>query len=276
MALAKGCFIKMTEHIRTNLASIAALSSSPTASAIAGSGISPTGSVVPHDIITSGMSMAKYSKPEDYGTVGCFMTVTGSPKLAGITVGEDYLVTCQHVVKGASPSDRIIIPAQKIYDRSSYTNGKVSYKVDKVDVAAIKLDEGVHFKNEVPKATSTIPFAGIFAGWPNPGTLVFKYGATTGYTEGTVKATDVTSTGGDYHGIMMIDGKRSGSHATVFADTGDSGSVLVITSNSQITGQLFAVSGRTKIFDGGYTRAYAYPMDRQLSALAGSWELSLT
>ena len=240
-----------------------------------------TGNVDPYaysDTVTSGMSMAKYSKPLANGTVGCFMTVTGSPKLAGITIGENYLVTCQHVVEGASPSDRIIIPATKTqgrppqkYDRASYINGKDLPAPDNVDVAAIELDNGVAFKNEVPTATSTVSFAGILAGWPNPGTAVFKYGATTWYKDGTVNATNVSS--GGYDGIMTIDGKKSGSRATVIADGGDSGSVFVITSNSQITGQLFAVNNNTKV-SGGYTQAYAYPMNRQLSALAGSWKLT--
>ena len=241
-----------------------------------------TGNVDPFaysDTITSGMSMAKYSEPMAYGTVGCFVTVTGNPKLSGINISENYLVTCQHVVAGASPSDQIIIPATKKsgkppsnYARASYTNGVDLPKPDNVDVAAIELDDGVAFKNEDPTATSTISFTGILAGWPNPGTAVFKYGATTWYTDGTVNATNVSS--GGYDGIMTINGKKiSRSRSSVIADGGDSGSVFVISSNSKITGQLFAVNNNTKI-SGGYTQAYAYPMDRQLSALAGSWKLT--
>ena len=243
--------------------------------------VSLTGNVDPFDYsdtITSGMSMAKWSKPMANGTVGCFVTVTGSPKLSGINIGENYLVTCQHVVPGASPSDQIIIPATKKsgrppskYDRASYTNGVDLPKPDNVDVAAIELNDGVAFKNEVPTATSTKSFTGVLAGWPNPGTAVFKYGATTWFTDGTINATNVSS--GGYDGIMTINGKKiSRSRSSVIADGGDSGSVFVISSNSQITGQLFAVNDDTKI-SGGYTQAYAYPMDRQLSALAGSWKL---
>ena len=243
--------------------------------------VSLTGKVDPFAYsatITSCMSMAKYSTPMTNGTVGCFVTVTGGPVLSGITIGKNYLVTCQHVVEGASPSDRIIIPTTKKsgkppsnYDRSSYTNGKDSLTPDNVDVAAIELDAGVAFKNEVPTATSKTSFTGVLAGWPNPGTAVFKYGATTWYKDGTVNATNVSS--GGYDGIMTIDGKKSGSRATLIADSGDSGSVFVISSTSQITGQLFAVNNTTKV-SGGYTQAYAYPMDRQLSALAGSWKLT--
>ena len=121
------------------------------------------------------------------------MTVRASPKLTGISIDKNYLVTCQHVVEGASPSDRIIIPAittqgrpPQRYDRASYINGKVLQAPDNVDVAAIELDNGIAFKNKVPTATSMVSFAGVLAGWPNPGTAVFKYGATTWYTDGIV------------------------------------------------------------------------------------------
>ena len=242
--------------------------------------VSLTGDVDPFTYsatITSCMSIARYKTPMTNGTVGCFVTVTGDPKLPGITIGKNYLVTCQHVVEGASPSDRIIIPATKKsgipsnYDRSSYTNGRDSLTPDNFDVAAIELDAGVAFKNEVPTATSKTSFTGVLAGWPNPSIPVFKYGATTWYKDGTVIATNVSS--GEYDGIMTINGKKSGSRATLIADSGDSGSVFVISGTSQITGQLFAVNNTTKV-SGGYTQAYAYPMDRQLSALAGSWKLT--
>jgi hypothetical protein len=231
------------------------------------------------DTVTSGTSMAKYSQPMAYGTVGCFVTVTEGPKLDGITVDKNYLVTCQHVVEGASPSDRIIIPATKTQerppqqnDRATYANGKDSPAPDNVDVAAIELNAGVAFKNEVLKAASAISFAGVLAGWPDPGTAVFKYGATTQYRDGAVEVTNVCYADRRYDGIMIINGEESGSRATVIADVGDSGSVFV-TSDSYITGQLFAVGRNTKV-SGGYTRAYAYPMNRQLSALAKSWRLT--
>ena len=271
--------VKLGDILTQQLEGMKPATAEPSPATVTAKGL--TGNVDPFaysDTITSSMSIAKYSKPMSYGTVGCFMTVTGSPNLAGITIGENYLVTCQHVVEGASPSDRIIIPATKTQgrppqknDRATYTNGKDSTAPDNVDVAAIELNDGVAFKNEVPTATSKISFAGVLAGWPNPGTAVFKYGATTWYKDGTVNATNVSS--GGYDGIMTIDGKKSGSRATVIADGGDSGSVFVITSNSQITGQLFAVNNDTKV-SGGYTQAYAYPMNRQLSALAGSWKLT--
>ena len=229
------------------------------------------------DTVTSGMSMAKYSKPMAYGTVGCFVTVTGSPKLSGITVGDSYLVTCQHVVQGASSQDPIIIPATKQsgkppskYNRATYVNGLDSVS-QSVDVAAVKLNSGVKFKNEVPTATSKTSFTDVLTNWPTPSTPVFKYGSTTWYTEGYVDAVNVSS--GGFDKIMTINGKKSGSRNTVIADGGDSGSVFVIISNSKITGQLFAVNNTTKV-TGGYTQGYAYPMERQLSTLSGAWKLS--
>ena len=232
------------------------------------------------DTITSGMTIAKYSKPRSYGTVGCFVTVTGSPKLSDIIVGESYLVTCKHVVRNASLHDQIIIPATKREgrppaknDRATYINGTES-DPESIDVAAVKLNDGVDLKNEVPTATSEKSFTGVLDDWPIPETQVFKYGAQTWYTEGYVNATNVSS--GGYEKIMTINGKKISSrrHAVV-ADGGDSGSVVVISSDSEanITGLLFAVNDDTKIA-GGYTQCYAYRMDQQLSTLAGSWELS--
>ena len=227
--------------------------------------------------ITSCMSIAKYSKPMAYGTVGCFVTVTGNPKLPGITIGDTYLVTCQHVVEGAGQTDRIIIPGRKQsgkppsqYNRAAYVNGGDRPNTDNVDVAAIELDVGVAFRNEVPTANATTSFTGVLAGWPAVGTPVFKYGATTWYKEGEVDQTNIS--GGGYDKIMSINGKKSGTRPTVIADTGDSGSVFVIKSNSQITGQLFAVNNSTSV-SGGYTQGYAYPMEQQLNYLAGSWRL---
>lgn len=227
--------------------------------------------------VTSGMSMATYKAPLANGTVGCFVTVTGDPKLTGITVGGKYLVTCQHVVASAPPSDRIIIPASKREgkppeknDRANYVNGRDSPE-QSVDVAAVKLDDKVAFKNDIPTATSVTRATGVLTGWPLPGTVVFKYGSTTWYTEGYVEATNVS--GGGYDDLMKINGKKKGTRSTVIADSGDSGSIIVISSNSNVTGQLFAVNNDTKI-SGGYTQCYAYRMDKQLSTLAGNWKLS--
>lgn len=58
-----------------------------------------TGNVDPfayNATITSCMSLAKYREPMKYGTVGCFMTVTESPKLPGIKVDNSHgdVLTC--------------------------------------------------------------------------------------------------------------------------------------------------------------------------------------
>lgn len=87
-------------------------------------------------------------------------------------------------MEDASQDNDIIIPATKKsgnppsqYDRGVYINGADKPAPDNIDVAAIELNDGVKFKNEVPTASSVTSFTGVLTEWPTVNTPVFKYGA---------------------------------------------------------------------------------------------------
>ena len=233
------------------------------------------------ETMISGQSMAKYSTPSAYGTVGCFVKVlTSRPQFPGITAGNDYLITCQHNVEGLKTGDDAIVPARKQsgkppdkYVRTKYADGIDDPDTANADIAALAPKSGTKYANQIPTSSTYIPFTRVLDDWPTPLDKVFKYGATTWYTEGYVKAVNVSS--GGYDRIMTVNGKKSGSRDTVFCDTGDSGSAVVLLQDQgQITGQIFAVNDTTYQPGKGYTQSYVYRMDLQLSTLAASWQLS--
>ena len=233
------------------------------------------------DTMISGQSMAKYGTPSAYGTVGCFMKVlTSHPQFPGITAGNDYLITCQHNVEGLKTGDDAIILARKLsgnppnkYVRTEYADGIEDPDTAKADVAALAPKSGTKYANQIPTSSTYIPFTRVLDDWPTPLDKVFKYGATTWYTEGYVKAVNVSS--GGYDRIMTVNGNKSSNCDTVFCDRGDSGSaVVLLQGQGQITGQLFAGNDTTYQPGKGYTQSYVYRMDLQLSTLAASWQLS--
>jgi hypothetical protein len=114
---------------------------------------------------------------------------------------------------------------------------------------------------QVGTATALTPVIGL--GDPDVGQLVYKFGARTSYTTGSVKYINFT-----YAGATDLVYIESGSVTQAWLGAGDSGSVAILRNDNIVVGLNWGgdnkakVTGQNDVYWGGV----AYPINHQLSA----------
>lgn len=220
-----------------------------------------------------GISVTPQAVPAHWGTIGLFLEIEQ----------RDYLLTCQHVLQAVNHNRTIIQPSVRDggpppadYDCGDYTIG---YKDPRHDCAISIVGDGRTCINEVPNyplrpGNRTIKGVGKAA----VGDAVYKYGATSKFTEGTVRYLDVSHRDGSFLDAIEIEGDD------VWVAAGDSGSVTIRQSDDIAIGLNFAgITGSTIInppdlpaypaFKSGVAFDLASQINKVVAGVSDSWKL---
>jgi hypothetical protein len=210
-----------------------------------------------HEPMFCGVAITTPLVRDMYGTLGCFIRTTGrsSPLIApGV-----YLLTNYHVIGHADPRGQYVIQmggqATVLQPEGQGGGQECGYFVYGIknsgnDCAICKLDFGRSGKNKIPNRPGVHGFRkprGI--GPARVGDVVYKYGATTGYTEGIVRSVDnhlgAQGTQIAFNGTIRIEGVNGGA----FCGGGDSGSLVVRKRDDVAVGLLFLEDSNTLVGD---------------------------
>lgn len=197
------------------------------------------------DTLFSGISVTPFEAPPAWGTIGCFITTPGFP-LHGVARG-DYLLTCQHVLQAATPPTDSQVVIEPKYDGmvppNNYPCADYVYGVQDAlhdcAIALVTYNRGL--QNEVPNYPwypGRRQILGVATA--APGQAVYKYGATSKFTKGTVTMINYNPLGLNYQNVTVIN--SDGGQNYVWVAKGDSGSVCILQSNDMAIGLNFAGS----------------------------------
>jgi hypothetical protein len=210
-----------------------------------------------------GLSISTVAIPNQYGSIGCFIRTDGN---ANVPAGT-YLLTNQHVIGNAAPGGVILQPVPgdpgNIPDNTRCGNYVHGVKDPTHDCAVSTIGFGRTAGNEVQVGTATALTSVVGLGDPDVGQALYKFGARTNYTTGTVKYINFT-----YAGATDLVYVESGAVTRAWLGAGDSGSVAILQNDNIIValnwgGDAMAkVTGQNDIYWGGV----AYPIYHQLSA----------
>lgn len=208
----------------------------------------------------------------NYSSLGCFISVAGVAGAGGIQPGV-YLLTARHSLIFDEDLDRKIvqpgctsIPHTDIIGK--YVRGRYD---DLHDCAAVQLDPNIGWLNEIPAAPWR-PGRRRLSQTPAVAQLndiVYKFGASTGYTKGKVTSVNLTvPPTGDFPGItngIEITGEDGG----IWNGRGDTGSVLVRYSDDAVMGLNVGGNPQTVVGNDTYLKGYAFPIHSQLAYFGG-------
>jgi hypothetical protein len=230
-----------------------------------------------HDPVFSGISVTPYEAPPAWGSIGCFIYTTGDP--ANNVPTGNYLLTCEHVLamaRGGNPRviqpkcDEMVPPPE--YVCANYVQG---FLTPTLDCAIASMANGRGFENEVPNypwypGRRDIEGVGVAV----PGDEVYKYGATSKFTRGTVVYVHYTPPGLTYQDTILIEG--DGDDDKVWVARGDSGSVTIRQEDDYAIGLNFAGSPPAEIEPPphlpalpAYHAGFAYDLRSQMEAFVG-------
>lgn len=210
-----------------------------------------------------GLSISTAAAPNEYGTIGCFIRTSGNFNVPAGT----YLLTNQHVIGKAAPNGVVLqpVPADRsnIPDNTRCGNYVYGVKDPTHDCAISTLGFGRTAANDVQvgSGAALTPLVGL--GDPDVNQALYKFGARTSYTTGTVKYINFT-----YAGATDLVYVESGSVDKAWLGAGDSGSVAVLQNDNVVVALNWGgdnkakVTGQNDIYWGGV----AYPINHQLSA----------
>ena len=240
--------------------------------------------------LLGGIAVTPWEAHPVWGSIGCFIRTTGDPNPARTIPAGDYLLTCEHVLAAANRGGdtRIIQPNYTSgmvppanYDCGNYVAGVLN---PTADCAISTIAYGRTFKNEVPNypwhpGRRTIK--GVATA--QPGQKVYKYGATTKFTEGVVAVVHYTPPGTAFQGTTLIRSKNGQNDPWVAK--GDSGSVTLLQSNDYVIGLNFAGSPNAVMTNPptdlpafpAYYRGFCYDIQSQMDqfcALGGAVTLA--
>lgn len=217
------------------------------------------------DPLIGGVSLTALEDSAVYGTIGCFIDVDGHvpPTPAGI-----YLLTNQHVVQVAAAAGgdrRVIQPGNVANPPANYVTGLfMAGQRDATHDCAITTIGRRGYRNEVPnhplhpgnRALTGVAVAAV-------GDRVYKYGATTKHTTGTVTDVNFNIPGGIQNAIRIV-GENNG----IWCDGGDSGSVAIRYADDRVVGLNFVGDAHTTV-PGGYRAGLAYDIATQMQVFGG-------
>jgi hypothetical protein len=222
------------------------------------------------DPLIGGISLTAVEDPEAWGTIGCFIAADGT--VAGVPAGT-YLLTNKHVVQvaavpGANPHviqpGRVKAPVPANYVCGAYVAGQRDATHD----CAITTILGRGWRNEVPnhpwrpgrRALTGLAAAAL-------GDDVYKYGATTQHTRGTVMNLNFNTP--VINNAIYIVGNAGGA----WCDEGDSGSVVVRYADDRVLALLFCADTHTPV-PGGYLGGLAYDITTQINVFSAVAQLA--
>ncbi len=227
--------------------------------------------------VFSGISLTPRDAPPAWGTLGCVIRTTGNVHVPH----GDYLLTNQHVLKYADPTNPESTTTQVLQPGRTDEPAPVNYscgdfvyglKTLTSDCAIASIGYGRTWRNEVPNhpwRPGRRNLAGVAAA--AVGDEVYKYGATTKNTRGVVQYIHFT------HGILPIQNAiyiRS-LDGSMWVAQGDSGSVLIRYSDDFVLGLNFAADDTKMLLPGShpvlpgnlpaYSAGYAYDVQSQMN-----------
>jgi hypothetical protein len=181
-----------------------------------------------HDPVFGGISVTPWEAPPAWGSIGCFLNTTGDP--VNLVPAGNYLLTCQHVLALASPGEpRIIQPSiQEMIPPPNYECGVyvAGYLSPTRDCAIVSLTTR-GFENTVPNYPwypGRRDIAGV--GVAVPGDAVYKYGATSKFTEGVVTLVGYNPPATGWQNVTVVRNANDNDD-DVWVAKGDSGSVTL-------------------------------------------------
>ncbi|WP_018681261.1 hypothetical protein [Actinokineospora enzanensis] len=230
-----------------------------------------------YDPMFSGLSVAAGEIPPAWGSIGCFIDTTGDPG-NNVPAGV-YLLTNQHVLQNASVAhpeviqpkdDNIVAPPN--YLCADYVQG---YQTPTLDCAVALVSRAQ--ENAVPNypwhpGLRTIQGVGVAV----PGDAVYKFGATTRFTEGVVVYVNYNPPGLAYQNVILLRAKDGANH--LWVAKGDSGSISVRAADDFAIGLNFAGSPNAVIQNPpptlpaypAYYRSFAYDLQSQMNAFVAA------
>ncbi len=210
-----------------------------------------------------GLSISTEAVPNRYGSIGCFIQTDGNLNVPAGT----YLLTNQHVIGNAAPGGVVLQPVpgdpSNIAPNTRCGNYVHGVKDPTHDCAISSIGFSRTWQNKVQVGTGTTLTSLVGTGEPDVGQMLYKFGARTTYTTGTVKYINFT-----YAGATDLVYIESGAVTTAWLGAGDSGSVAALQNDNLVVGlnwggdEKAKVTGQNDVYWGGV----AYPINHQLSA----------
>lgn len=239
-----------------------------------------------HEVLFGGISVTALEYAGGRGSIGCFIHTPGHPD-HDVAAG-DYLLTCEHVLFKAHPPDTVIIQpyAQDLDIPENYYCGDYVYGLldPTHDCAIAKIGYGRGFQNEVPNYPwypGRRGIKGVAAA--APGQKVYKYGASTYFTEGVVHAVNFSPKldRANYQNVTMIRSKDG--QNGVWVAHGDSGSVTLLQANDMAIGLNFAANPLAEIEEPpeglgaypAYYRGFMYDLQAQMDVFSATGHVTL-
>lgn len=225
------------------------------------------------DPLIGGISVTAHDIPGGYGTIGCFITSNGTAAAAPMQVQPGtYALTNYHVVEDctrAGHDRRTYQPGKQVAppDRNILGQYIAGIKDDSHDCAIVAIGAR-GFANEVPNHPWRIgnrALAGIAA--PVVRMKVYKYGATSKHTVGTI--THINFNTGGIRNAIYVEGEDGG----MWAAPGDSGSVIISYDNDTVVGILFSGDTATPVGN-GYSGVFGYDLNSQIALFGGVVQLA--
>lgn len=187
-----------------------------------------------YDQLFSGIAITNYDVPASYGTIGCFIYTGG--KLNPPIAAGNYLLTNDHVARAniPGPDPRILQPnfTGTTHPPVNYIIGNYVHGIrdSQHDCAIVQLNaNGRTYVNEIPNPPMTYgrrELKGIYTQsiLNLIGKKVYKFGAGTNYSEGTITNVDFSDPASNIQHAFIIENLDR--HEWVGG--GDSGSVVVL------------------------------------------------
>ncbi len=223
------------------------------------------------DPVIGGISITSREDPGPFGSTGCFIRADGT--VGNVTAGA-YLLTNEHVVAvAAQPLGGDVIQPGDVNGNipGNYGLGIVVASArDATHDCAIVRIVGRDFRNEVPNHPwhwGNREIKGIGNAAVN--NRVYKFGAKTGHTVGTVTNIAFTTPGNRVTNAIVIQGEDNG----VWCDGGDSGSVVIRYDDDLVIGLNFQGDTGTPV-KGGYGEGLAYDISTQIQPFSTNIQLA--
>jgi hypothetical protein len=232
-----------------------------------------------HTTLHCGLAIAPRSASDKYGTLGCIIRTTGRsiPVIpAGLYLLTNYHVITYSVPNGPYQGDGIILQPECYaeFPTPDYNCARYVYGLQdpENDCAICSVSFGRKAENKFPTRNWKLNHRRVRGlATAKVGDVVYKFGATTGYTKGIVVAVNkyfqerVQDRGGEkvktFQHTIQIRGLDGGA----FCAPGDSGSLVVRKSDDKAVGLLFLEDSATGIPNTQLCKeGYAYDLSRQM------------
>lgn len=222
------------------------------------------------DPLISGVSVTAYEDSLNYGSIGCFIAADGT--IPGVPAA-NYMLTNQHVLQAAAQPNsdhRVIQPGNVNFpppDNDVMGHYQAGERNETHD-CAVSTIQGRTFQNVVPnhpwqpgrRMLRGIAVAAV-------GDYVYKYGATTLHTTGSVANIHFSTPG--IRNAIYIQAENDG----LWCAGGDSGSVVVRYADDLVLGLNFRADTNAPV-RGGFSAGLAYDITNQIRTFSTNVRLA--